>query len=307
MKIVDKEKFKVNKKLNGLIYAIKSDGKVKNYDYYSKLNKKEYKKEIKEWYYDRMHDYLDLKNPKNFNQKIQYLKLNDCSEIKTKLTDKYKCRSWIEENIGKEYLVPLIGAWDNFADIDFDKLPNQFVIKCNHGSGFNYVVTDKSKLDINDLKEKIIKWMNIKFTFIAGFEIQYSSIKPKIICEEYLGDNLIDIQFWCAKGKVLFISYIHSPHGENTKATFDEDWNRLDFYTSQPIYEGKVTKPKKLKEMIKIAKNISKEFKFIRVDFYITNKEEILISELTFTPASGCCGWYPADANEKIGNMIDVF
>lgn len=299
-------KFKINCKLNGILYAINSFNKNKDYYYYSKLNKKKYKKELKEWYYYRTGEILNYNNPENFNQKIQYLKLNDSNSLKTLLSDKYKCREWITDNIGKEYLVPLLGVWNKFDDIDFDKLPNKFVIKCNHGSGFNYIVKDKSKLNINELKEKVNKWMDTNFAFVNGFEMHYKDIKPVIICEEYLGDNLIDLQAWCSNGKIMFFSYIYSPHGENKKATYDENWNPLDFYTSLPIYNGDCLKPKKLKSIKNIANKVSKNFKFVRVDFYITNSGKIFISEFTFTPASGYCGWSPSSANKTIGDMLDL-
>ena len=298
--------FRRNKKLNGLFYAIRSYKKVKDYNYFKNLNKRHYKKELKEWYFKNTNEVLDLKNPQNFNQKIQYLKMYDCTKMKTLLTDKYENREWIKKHIGEEYLVNLLGVYDNFSDIDFDKLPNQFVIKCNHGSRFNYIVKDKSKLDIKDLETKVNKWMNTNFAYNSSFEMQYELIKPKILCEEYLGDNLIDLQAWCSYGDILFFSYIHSPHGENKKATFDEKWNKLDFYTSKPIYEGEVKKPKDLLAMRKIAKKVSKKFKFVRVDFYITKDNKLLISEFTFTPASGAISWYPAKMNKIIGDKIDL-
>lgn len=300
------KKFKTNLRLNGFIYALKSFYKNKDYKYYSNLKNKYYEEELKEWYYNHTHDVIDFNDPKGFNQKIQYLKLNDATKMKTLLTDKYENREWIKNNIGEEYLVPLLGVYDKFEDIKFDKLPKQFVIKCNHGSGYNYIVKDKNKLDKKDLEEKINNWMSQNFAFVSGFELQYNGIKPKIICEEYLGNNLIDLQAWCTKGEILFFSYIHSPHGENKKVTFDEKWNKLDFYTSLPIYKGKVEKPKELNKIIKIAKRISRKFKFVRVDFYITNKNKILISEFTFTPATGCCGWYPLNANKIIGDKIKI-
>lgn len=305
MKLIkDRERFKTNRKLNGLFYALSSDGKEKDITYYENLNPKRYKKELKEWYFNNKHEVLNYKKPANFNQKIQWLKMYDCTEIKTKLSDKYENRAWIKENVGEEYLVPLLGVWDNFDDINFDELPNQFVIKCNHGSGFNYIVKDKSLIDYDELRKMVNSWKNTNFAFFAGLELQYKNIKPRIICEEFLGDNLIDIQAWCTNGEVLFISYIYSPHGENKKVTFDENWNKLDFYTSLPIYDGEVKKPSQLKEIVNIAKKVSRNFKFVRVDFYITSENNILISEFTFTPATGTVNWVPESANKIIGDKI---
>ena len=161
----------------------------KDYDYYRSLDPSQYEEELKDWYKRRTKKELDLENPKTFNEKIQWLKLYDSTPIKTKLADKYLVREWVKEKIGEEYLVPLLGVWDKFDDIDFDKLPDKFVLKCNHGCGWNLIVTDKSKIDKVEAKKKFDKWMNTNFAFCNGLELHYKNIQPKIIAEEYLENN----------------------------------------------------------------------------------------------------------------------
>lgn len=269
-----------------------------------KLNPARYEERLKKWYFRLTGDKLDLNNPKNFNEKIQWLKLNDNLKIKSLLTDKFLVKDWIEDEIGKEYVVKLLGVYDKFENICFDEMPDKFVIKCNHGSGYNWIC-DNIK-DFNSIGKVITKKLKVNFAFNDGFELQYKNIEPKIIIEEYLGDNLIDCQFWCSNGEILFISYIKSPHGENKKVSFNEKWEKLDFVSSLPVLYEEVEKPKKLKEMISIAKKVSKKFKFVRVDFYVLEDGSIKISEFTFTPASGIVHWYPKEANYELGNKIKL-
>lgn len=249
---------------------------------------------------------MNLKKPKNFNQKIQWLKLNDTTELKTLLADKYLMRSWVEQYIGEKYLVPLLGVWDNFEEINFEKLPDKFVLKCNHGSGFNHIELNKDKIDKKEVKKKFDEWTSLNFAFMNGFELQYKNIKPKIICEEYLEENLTDCQVWCANGKILFIAYIKDPHGDNRKITFNENWKKLDFVTSKPIMEQEVEKPIMLEEIKEVANKISKSFKFVRVDFYITQHNQLKLSEITFTPASGVVRWYPESANYRFEEVFKI-
>ena len=251
---------------------------------------------------------LNLKEPKSFNEKINWLKIYKYpyDDFVIECADKYRVRQYLHEKGLDKYIVDLIGVWDKPEQIDWKLLPQQFVIKCNHGMGYNIICKDKNKTDEKIVKKTLNKWIKEDFGKVSG-ELHYSKIDRKIICEKYLGDNLIDIQFWCSYGKVLFISYINDPHGNNKKASFDEKWNRLNFVTSLPIMEdNNIKKPKKLNEMLKIAKNISSKLVFIRLDFYIINNEEIKISELSFTPASGFVRWNPSIYDNRIGKLIDI-
>ena len=137
----------------------------KDYSYYYTLPEACYENELKQWFRKWTSETLDLENPKTFNEKIQWLKLYDSTSIKTKLADKYLVREWVAERIGEEYLIPLLGVWDSFDEIDFDALPDQFVLKANHGSGYNYIVEDKAKFCIEDARKKFERWIREEFSF----------------------------------------------------------------------------------------------------------------------------------------------
>lgn len=177
------------------------------YLYYKGLHPDQYASALADWYYD-IHDWkrLDLENPKTYNEKMQWLKLYDSIPMKTRLADKYLVREWVIEKIGEEYLVTLLGVWDNFDEIDFDKLPDKFALKANHGCDWNIIVTDKSKFDKEDARRKFKSWLGINFAFRNGLELHYLNIPPKIIAEEYLEDiNLYDYKFMCFNGEVKFL------------------------------------------------------------------------------------------------------
>jgi len=304
MKIIKKIKIlKFNIKSNGVKFALKSLMLKKNRKYYEALNQKDYEKHLKELYFISSGRKLDLSNPKSFNEKLQWLKLNDLLEIKTDLTDKYKVKTYIKDKIGDEYNVKLLGKWDSFDAINFDELPEKFVLKTNHGSGMNVVVKNKEKINLQDLKYKFDNWLKINYAYEGCIEMQYKNIKPCIIAEEYLGEDLIDIQFWISNGKILFISYIENPHGGNYKISFDEDWNELDFVTSLPKLDKKIEKIQNFNELKNVAKILAADFKFVRVDFYITRDNDIKFSEMTFTPSGGFINWEPKETDYSFSDF----
>lgn len=258
-------------------------------------------------YYYIFHEKLNIKKPKTFNEKINWLKINRYPYDNTVIqcTDKYLVREYLKNQGYDQYNVKILGAWDSTEKIEWDKLPQQFVLKCNHGSQYNIICKDKSKIDQNECMKKLKKWLKEDFGLISG-ELHYSKISRKIICEEYLGDDLVDFQVWCSYGKILFESYIKSPHGENCKMSFDTEWNKMDFVTSLPQLTEIPSKPIKLKEIKEISQKISKDFPFLRLDFYILNDGNIKISELTFSPSSGFVKWNPKEYNECIGELINI-
>ena len=154
----------------------------------SKTTEAQYKDTIENLYLFIEGRKLDLAHPVTFNEKIQWLKLYDSSELKTRLADKFLVRKWIAEKIGEQYLVPIIGVYDCVEDINFDTLPNRFVLKANHGSGWNIIVKDKDKANIDEIKDQLKKWLSTNFAFREGFELHYRDIKPRIIAEEYIDE-----------------------------------------------------------------------------------------------------------------------
>ncbi len=251
----------------------------------------------------------DFLHPKKYSEKIQWLKLYDDNELRTLLTDKAEVRKWISEKIGDEYLIPLIGIYDSVEDIDFDKLPNQYVIKMNHGSGWNIVVNDKTKVNIKNIKKQINKWMKLNYAFWNAFEIHYSSIKPKIVIEEYVEDSnheLNDYKFLCFDGKVEFFWIDFDRSTNHKRNVYDLNWN-LQPWTQRNYgnYEGQVVKPQNFDKMVEIASVLCKGFRHVRVDLYNVDGK-IYFGEMTFTNGSGYEGIYPIEYEYFLGNYIKL-
>ena len=239
------------------------------------------------------------------------MKLNDTTPLKTLLVDKYAVRGWVKEKIGEQYLIPLLGAWDKFDDIDFNALPKKFALKCNHGSGYNVIVTDKSKLDLGLLRRRINTWMSEDYAFKSGFELQYSAIPRKIVAEKYIENNdrdLFDYKFWCFDGKVKYIQFLSERYTNANGAQmafYDRGWNKLNFIVAHPLDDKTIKKPDNLESMIELAEKLSSGFNYVRVDFYDVNNK-IYFGEMTFTPDSGQGKWEPEEMNLTIGRMIKL-
>ena len=277
----------------------------RDYAFYSALPPEKYPRELKRWYRNTTGEKLNLNNPKTFNEKIQWLKLYDSTPLKTRLADKYLVRDWVKEKIGEEHLVPLLGVWDSFDEIDFDKLPDQFVLKANHGSGWNIIVKDKSIFDKEEAKGKFDQWMHTNYAFVAGFELHYMSVPPKIMAEEYIEDLSTEYQYWCFNGQPKFISCIQEPHGKNEKASYSLDFKLLDFITSAPAKPDGFEKPDFLDDMDSSTHLLCQSFTFVRVD-YLSDGNHYYFGEITFTPASGLVGWKPEEYDKIIGEWMQL-
>ena len=288
----------------------KAAGRVKkDYAYYSSLPPKKYQEELKLWYKQVMKEELDLDNPKTYNEKIQWMKLYDSTPLKTRLADKYLVRAWVKQKIGGEYLIPLLGVWDSFDEIDFDKLPNQFVLKANHGCGWNIIVKDKSTFDKEEARKKFDVWMHTNFAFRAGLELHYMNIPPKIIAEEYLennDDDLYDYKVFCFNGKAESVMFLSDRKQELKMSFYDLQWNKLPFVYSYPQNPDEVPKPKNLELMINLAEKLAEGFPHVRVDFYVLNNGSIKFGEMTFTSASGTCKWNIPEQDKVYGDLITL-
>lgn len=255
---------------------------------------------------------LDLKNPKTFNEKLQWLKLHNRNPLYTKMVDKYEVREYIKEKIGEEYLIPLIGVYDNFEDIDFDKLPNQFVIKCNHDSGGLIICKDKTKLNISDAKKKINNSLKTNY-FYSGREWPYKNVKPKIIIEKYMEDKvdneLRDYKFYSFNGKTEYVMVCFDRFNGGTKFIyFDEKWNVKKNFSKDGIKYGekiKIRKPKNLDKMFEFASKLSTGIPFVRVDFYEVNGK-LYFGELTFFPSSGFDCTRTKEVSSYLDKMLDL-
>ncbi len=274
------------------------------------LKKMSDEKYLKMIFKDKMGYPLNLKDPKTFNEKLQWLKLYDRKPIYTTMVDKYEAKKYVAEKIGEEYIIPTLGVWDSFDEIDFDALPNQFVLKCTHDSGGLVICRDKAKLDIEKVRVKIERCLKREYFWI-GREWPYKNVKPRIIAEEYLGEDLRDYRFYCFNGKVkLIYSYYNESNTEGDKpepATCDilnEAWERMPF--RQKSFAGNVIpkKPKAFEEMLKISEQLSKDISFLRVDFY--ELDRLYVGELTFFPGSGTSPFYPDEWDRTLGDWIKL-
>lgn len=268
-----------------------------------------YAVQLIKWYQYITKKDIDLDNPQTFNEKIQWLKLYDSSPVKTALADKYLVRNWIEKKIGGNCLIPLLGVYDKFEDIDFDTLPRQFVIKCNHGSGYNIIVQDKSKINPDKIKAQITTWLHENFAFHAGCELHYRDITPKIVIEKYLDEisnSIYDYRFLCMDGRVEQIWVdINSGTPEHKRNVYDPKWNKLNITVKWPRLETEIAKPDNLDTMINYAQKLSQGFCFVRVDFYNVNNH-IYFGEMTFTSMSGVGQFSSPDEDLRLGQKLQL-
>ena len=253
---------------------------------------------------------LNLDNPKTFNEKLQWLKLYDRKEYYTTLVDKYEVREYVKQKIGEQYLVPIYGIWDNFDDIDFEKLPNQFVIKCTHDSGGNVICKNKNELNIKEAKKKIQKCLSKNF-YYCGREWPYKNVKPRIIVEKYLEDvsnsELKDYKFMVFNQKVK-CSFVCSGRYSNEGLTldfYDLDRNKMPFRRKYRNSSETIEKPKNYLKMIELAEKLSEEMIFDRVDFYEINGK-IYFGEITLYPGGGFEKFSPEKYDEILGSWIDL-
>lgn len=281
--------------------------------FYRDLDPQYYAQELCSWFKKHTGKDLDLDHPRTFNEKIQWLKLNDNLDLKTKLSDKYTVKEWVKDKVGNEYLIPTLGIYDNPEDIKYDSLPNEFVIKCNHGSGMNIIVKDKAAIDKEDVSEKLSIWLSQNYAFRhgAGLELNYKNIKPKIVIEKKMenegSDDLFDYKLYCFNGKVQFIQFMLDRfHGGAKIATYNTKWERQPFAYNHPMTDKTIAKPDNLELMIELAQKLSAGFKFVRVDFYRLNNGTVLFGEMTFYPEIGIGKWYGENKDELLGEMLKL-
>lgn len=254
---------------------------------------------------------LELENPQRYTDKIQWLKLYDRRPEYVQMVDKYGVREYIAERIGEEYLVPVLGVWDRFDDIDFDALPDQFVLKCTHDSASVIVCTDKSALDLESAKKRLTRCLKNN-GYDYGREWPYKNVPPRIIAEEYLVDEsgyeLKDYKFFCFDGEVkaLFVAKDRQNKDEETKFDFfDADFNHLPFRNGHPTSDPPYYKPENFEKMKELAAKLSVGIPQVRVDFYNVNGK-IYFGELTFFHWSGMRGFEPDEWDFTFGSWIKL-
>lgn len=251
---------------------------------------------------------LNLDDPKTFNEKLNWLKLHDIHPEYTDLVDKIKVREIIKEKLGEEYLIPLLGVWDSFDEIDFDTLPDKFVLKCNHDSGSVKVITDKSRINKPELKKFFDGRLSLNPWCLAR-EYPYKNVKPKIIAEQYMeakgGKGINDYKFFCFDGKPK-IMFVATDRATDVKFDFfDMQFNHLDVVNIHENADTVPEKPESFDRMVKIASVLSKGMRFVRIDLYEIDSK-IYFGEFTFFHGGGFYLFKPEEWDRKIGDMLDL-
>lgn len=264
---------------------------------------------IQMYYFAHFKKFCNLKNPKTYNEKLNWLKLHDKNPIYTRIVDKFEAKEYVKDIIGDQYIIPTLGVWDNFDDIDFDELPQQFVLKCTHDSEGLVIVKDKDKLDKEMAKNKIESALKQNFFYI-GREWPYKNVKPRIIAEKYMEDHidgeLRDYKFFCFDGepKAMFVASDRA--SDNVKFDyFDLNFNHLDIKQKYPHAEKPLRKPVTFEKMIELSKVLSKGFPHVRVDFYEVDGQ-LYFGELTFYHFSGFMPFEPNKWDKIFGDWIKL-
>ena len=245
---------------------------------------------------------VNWENPQTYNEKIHVSKVYMPTPEKTRLADKYAVREWITEKIGSEYLIPLLGVYDSFDEIDFDALPDSFVIKCSHDSGSVTLVKDKHKMNRELLKRTYDIWLKRNLAWV-GWEMHYREIPPKIIIEQYMGDALNDYKFLCFDGKPCFCWVDFDRFTNHKRNFYNLDWELQPFNQYHyGNYDKPVSCPECYDEMKSIAAKLSEGFEHVRVDLYVIDGH-IFFGEMTFTNGNGFEEITPDEWSYKLGAL----
>ena len=271
------------------------------------MNTEELKRKIFWKYFFRKGRFINFNNPKLFTEKIQWLKVYDCTPIKTQLADKILVRDWIKEQIGEEYLKKIYGVYEKYEDIDFKKLPQEYVIKTNHGCKMQRLVIEGA-IPEDNYPELFNNFLKTNYAYKSGYEMQYDKIKPLIFVEEYIKNTneLFEYLIFCFNGEPKLILFASGKRTSNICCTmFDTNWNNLHFNYGGNLHEEAIPPPENLDKMLEISRKLSKDFKFVRVDLHNINGK-IYFGEMTFTPASGYMKFSNPKYDRILGDMLDL-
>ena len=266
-----------------------------------------------------MGHWIDWRDPKTFTEKLQWLKVYDYKPEYTQMVDKLAVKDYVAARVGKEYIIPTLGVWDKVEDIDWDSLPNRFVLKTTHGGGSGGVVicSDKTKLD----KAKAIKKLTASIRENAGKtyrEKPYLNVPRKIIAEKFMAEeksasmstktDLPDYKFFCFNGEPKYCQVIRDRSTKETIDFYDMEWNHMSFVGLNPVAKNGTTpvaKPLHLGNMIEICRKLSENMKFSRIDLYVID-DEVYFGEITLYPASGFGEFTPNEWNGRLGEIIKL-
>lgn len=258
-----------------------------------------YEKSVKKQFYKKLGYTLNLENPTTFNEKIQWRKFYDHNPIYTRCADKYEVRQYVEEKIGKQYLIGLYGVYDDPMEIDIEKLPDKFVLKPNHSAGKVIICTDKGSIDWKKKRKLMRRWLKENYYYMRG-EWQYKDIHPRIMCEKLLDADITDYKFFCYNGQPKYIHVHYNRQFAHKEQMYDINWNKLELEKGVQSEEKILECPKSLNEMIQISQKLSEDFDFVRVDLYEVDGKPYF-GELTFTPGNGFSPFRPQKWDKIFG------
>lgn len=271
---------------------------------------------VKKMFRKHMGYELDLNNPKTFNEKLQWLKLYNHEEIYTIMVDKYAAKKYVADRIGEKYIIPTLGIWNNFDEIDFQILPNKFVLKCTHDCGSIVIVKNKNNFDVEAARDKLELGLRHNY-YYSCYEWPYKNVPPRIIAEKYMiafndegdpKDDLTDYKFMCFHGKVkcIFTCTQRSSTAGLRVTFFDDEWKQLPFERHYHAAEiGTIPKPQNFNLMKELATQLSVNIPFVRVDFYEINGM-VYFGELTFFPGAGFEEFTPEKYDYILGSWIKL-
>jgi hypothetical protein len=256
----------------------------------------------------RLHRWLNLRHPRTFNEKLQWLKLRYRDPLMRRCADKVAVRDYVAEQAGPDVLIPLLGTYTSAAAIDFQRLPKRFVLKANHGSGWNILCRDRETLDFARTRARLDAWLRTDFSRIAR-EWVYEGIPPRLLCEEFLatatGEPPSDYKFFCFHGKPVFVQVDYDRFIRHERALYTADWKKLPCALEYALKEEPTPPPPMLTRMLELAGKLSAPFPFVRVDLYDL-EGRVYFGELTFFPGKGVERFRPRDYDEIFGRHLQL-
>lgn len=259
-------------------------------------------------YFFSMGEKLDLTNPKTFNEKLQWLKINDRKPIYTTMADKYRAKAFVDKTIGEGYTVPVYATWNSADDIEISALPDQFVLKTNHDNASVFICTDKSKFDLEKVKRSLAKSLKNNF-YYQYREWPYKGIKPLIFAEKYLnmGEALIDYKVMCFMGEPQYIQLNYVSSEKHYQDFYNPKWELLDINQSAYVDSSRCQceKPAHFEEMIELSRKLAKDTRFLRVDWFIS-EGKLYSGELTFFDGAGLTPYDDPAVDYEMGSLIKL-
>lgn len=244
-------------------------------------------------------------NPISFNEKLHWLKINDRNPLYTKLADKLEVRHYVRQLIGDAYLNLIYNVWDDEELINFNVLPESYVLKTTHGSGWNIICDGQNKLDITKTKRALKRWLSMNYYSDCNWEWVYKDIVPRIICEKYLGSDIYDYKIYCFHGIPQLIHVDIDRFSNHCRNFYDTEWCLQPFSLMYPQSQKDIPRPEKLDEMLQIASSLSHTIKFVRIDLYAI-QENVFFGEMTFFPGNGFEVFTPSKYDRVIGDMLNI-